>query len=382
VKKNRLLFIISCIVMVIGLLVVGCTETAGPGGDSEKVYELTFANQHPSENAMNKVVNEGWKKWIEKESGGRIKIKVLPAEQVAKAPDLYDAARTGTVDIACQMVSANPGRWPLTEVTQLPLIFDFPGSRASAMTNMALFEKYQEIQDEHEGVLVLGFHANGLSHVHTVGKPVKKLEDLRGLVLQTLGGEYGVATVNRLGASPETLLPGEMYDAMAKGVLDGNLLEWEGQVVFNLHELTNYSSRAGLYITTFIHVMNLDTFNSLPEDLQELFVGENGRRYFMLHGYNFDEEDIKFEQLIDEQLKARGGEGIYILPEEELSRWKEAVLPIWEKWVETATAKVGEEKARAILEDALKYAEEYGGYPNEVFPEGAEILGDWGAPGY
>lgn len=381
-KKNKPLIVICIIVMAAVILAGGCGGGADKPKDDKKVYELTLAVQHPMEAPMMSVVNTAWKNWIEKESGGRIKIKFLPSEQAAKAPELYDAARTGIADIACQMIPACPGRFPLTEVTQLPLIFEYPGSRAAALTTMALYKKYPEIQAEHKNVKVLGFHANGLAHIHTVKKQVRTMEDLKGMVIETLAGKYGVATLQKLGAIPETLLPGEMYDAMAKGVIDGNALEWEGQFVWKLNEQSNYSTQVGLFLSTFVHVMNLDTWNSLPPDLQKLFIEDNGEKHYLAHGYNFDKDDIAYERKLDEIYKSRNKPGVYVLPAEEKAKWLEAVKPVHEEWVKAAAAKVGEEKARAILEDAKKYAREFGGYPDEKAPEGAKILREWGAPGY
>ncbi|MGI9953468.1 TRAP transporter substrate-binding protein [Moorellaceae bacterium AZ2] len=357
----------------------GTSQEAGKESEG-KVYELTFATMHPADSEMNKL-NEAWIKWIEKESGGRLKITLLPAEQAAKGTELYDAAMNGTVDIACQMIGLNPGRWPLTEVIDLPFIFDNPGSRAAALTAWELFKKHPELQDEHQGVKVIGFHANGLQHIHTTQKPVKTMEDLKGMVLCT-AGKYSVGAVKLLGGTPETINVGEKYDAMAKGVVEGNLSEWEGQFAFKLHELTKYSTEVGISLYSMIHVMNLDTFNSLPPDLQALFSDENCRLYSMLQGYNFDKVDLKLKDELNKYYASKGLPEIYVLPQEERERWKAAILPLQEEWVKTAAAKIGEEKARAILEDAKQLAKKYAGYPDDANPEAAQILKEWGMEGY
>ncbi|MGB9662788.1 MAG: TRAP transporter substrate-binding protein [Moorellaceae bacterium] len=368
-------------------LLAGCggggTKEGGqePAKQSEgKVYELKFATMHPAESEMMKL-NEAWKNWIEKESGGRIKITLLPAEQAAKGTELYDAVMNGTVDIACQMIGLCPGRWPLTEVTDLPFILDNPGSRAAALTAWELFKKYPELQAEHQGVKVIGFHANGLQHIHTTKKPVRTMEDLRGMVLCT-AGKYSVGAVKLLGGTPETIAPGEKYDAMAKGVVEGNLSEWEGQYAFKLYELTKYSTEVGISLYTFIHVMNLDTWNSLPPDLQQLFSDDNCRLYSMLQGYNFDKRDLEYKKQLNDYYTSKGLPGVYELPQEEREKWKAAVLPLHEEWVKAAAAKIGEEKARAILEDAKQLAKQFAGYPDQANPEAAQILHGWGMEGY
>lgn len=379
-KRFKVLLVICIIMLVSVILAAGCAAPSKPS--AEEIYELTFACQHPPESSFTKAYL-AWANWIEKESGGRIKITVLPAEQAAKATDHYDAAKNGVVDIACQLLPLNPGRWVLTEVVQLPLIFEFPGSTAAGLTALSLCEKYPEIQAEYEGVKILAFHCNGPAHIHTIKEPVSTLQDLKRMIVTTVGGEYAVESLRALGAVPETILPGEIYDALAKGVIDGDALEWEGQAVWNFYEHTNYSTEVGLFLSPFVHVMNQDTWNKLPPDLQELFTGEESvRRFSLALGYNFDKTDIVSRQKIDEAYKARGYPEVYVLPPEERAKWIEAVEPVREQWIKKATVKVGEAKARAILEDALKFAEQYKGYPDEVFPEGAEILREWGLSGY
>jgi len=362
--------------ITMGLLVC-CLISFQANAESKKVYKLTFANQHPAEAPMNKVINQAWAKWLEKASKGRLEIVVYPAEQVAKAPNLYDAALNGLADITCQLLAFNPGRWPLTEVTQLPFLYDFPGSRAAAMTAMALFEKYPEIQAEHKGVKILGFHATGLNHIHTVKKPVYKMEDLKGLLLNT-NGKIGVNTIKYLGGTPETIFPAEQYDAMAKGVITGNVLEWEGQFIWHMNELTHYSTQASIALFVFVHAMNLDTWNSLPPDLQALLDSENGKMFHAVHGFNFDKDDIMFKNLLDEQYKKAGYPGVYVLTDEERARWIKAVQPVHEEWMQDAAKKVDEAKARAILDDTKKFGKQFGGYPDEACPECADTLRKWG----
>ena len=380
------------LLIVVLLVIAACAappaKPAAPGEPAAppaaEVYELTFAVQHPITCGMMAVVNPGWYNWLDRESGGRIKITPLASEQAAKAPDLYDAAKDGVVDIACQLPGFNPGRWPLSQVVELPFILPFPGCRVAAQTQYALFQKYPEIGaqlGDGTDVKIIGFHANGLSHIHTVDKPVKTMADMKGLICNVLGSE-GVAAIKALGGTPETVLPGEMYDAMAKGVIDANALEWEGQIVWHLNELTHYSTQVGIHLITMIHAMNIDTWNSLPPDLQALFEGENANRIGMLHGYNFDKDDIMFEGLLDKQYKDEGGPGVYVLPDAERAKWMKACEPIHEAWVQAVAPEVGEAKARAILDDAKKFAAQFAGYPDEGCPDCEGILHDWGAPGY
>ncbi|MBT8339773.1 MAG: TRAP transporter substrate-binding protein [Desulfatitalea sp.] len=357
----------------------GCSNNdtdsrANPHQKDEPIFELTMANQHPGEFPMNRVINESWGKWLERESKGRVKLTILPAETAAKAADLFDAARNGIVDIGCQMLAMTPGRFPLNEVAQLPLIFS--SSRAAALTHMALYEKYPELQKEFKGVKVLGFHFNGPAQIHTLKSPIRTLADWRGQVMVGWG-PYAAQIIKALGGTPEMIGPPELYDALAKKVVDGNLVEWEGQHLWHYDDQAKYSTEANLYITPFVHVMNQEKFNRLPPDIQALFVGDNIHLVHELQGYNFDKDDAKYKALINDNFIKRGAEAIYVLPEEERAKWVEAIKSVRESWVKTMAAKGY--PARAILDDALRLAKEFETKPTDHC---GRTLSAWGAPGY
>lgn len=352
---------------------------AGTAGAAQKVYKINFATMHPAEAAMNRVINASWIKWIERASGGRIQINLIPGSQVAAPADLYDAARTGLTDMACEWYSANPNRWPVLEVSLLPFIFGWPSAEQAGQTIMALYDKYPELQAEHPDVKVLGFHSTGAYHIATIKKPVHKLEDLKGQMIFEFGA-YPAATMKALGGKPASIDITQAYDALAKGVADGVDSSLEGDVVWHWNELCNYVTVVGTVVGPFIHVMNMKTWNSLPPDLQKLFVGKNAWRMARLYGHQFDEDDLKIKNLMDKDLKKRGYPGVYVLPAAERERWRKAAMPVWEQWVKKVSPKIGEAKARAILADAQKFAAQYA---YKGFDQQSEdILKKWGAPGH
>lgn len=376
-KKCYIVFAsVFCLFLVLSLSLIGCTSAS-----SAKIYEITMGNMSPMESSMNRVVNQSWINWLEKESNGRLKITLMPAAQAAAPDKFYDAAKDGLIDIGDQHMGMVAGRFPLMSVLDLPLIIQFPGSRSGALTCMALYEKYPEIQNEFKDVKVLNFHFGGIGHLHTTKKPVKTMEDINGMVILTVG-KGASDQIKALGGSPEPGNPTQIYDLLAKGSVDGMSLNFEGaHGVFHITEITNYATVVGFSDVPFVNVMNLNTWNSLPSDIQKLFTGDNAKRISELYGFDFDQSDLANRDALDKTLKDRGYPGVYTLPNAELSRWEQALLPLREKWVSSVAASVGEAKARAILEDAIKFAKQ-NEYSTTPFDKLRQTLHDWGAPGY
>src|SRR4030043_945446 len=152
---------VFCLLLVLSIVLIGCTS-ASPS----KVYEITMGNMSPMESSMNRVVNQSWINWLEKESNGRLKITLMPASQAAAPDKFYDAAKDGLIDIGDQHMGMVAGRFPLMGGIDLPFIINFPSSRSGSLTCMALYEKYPEIQAQFKDVKVLNFHFGGIGHLH------------------------------------------------------------------------------------------------------------------------------------------------------------------------------------------------------------------------
>ncbi len=404
-EKRKLLSLVLVVTILVTALVAGCssstatpaptvaptgTATVGPTGTATvaptvtatatvppagKVIQLTLANQHPPTNGANAVVNPGWGKWIEQQSGGRIHITFYFASSASAPTDNFESAKNGIVDMSSQSVGSIQGRFLLTEATSLPLLFPFPGSMATGWVTDQLYLKYPEIraQFEKEGVHIMGFDANGPAHVHTIKKPVHVMADLKGLILNA-SGEVG-KLMRLLGATNESLLTTETYDALAKRVLDGNVLEWEGEQIWHFYEQVHYSAEVGLATSPRINTMNLNTWNKLPPDLQELMSQKNTMDYLLTMGWLFDNDDAKGRAFLESVYKSRGEPPIYVLPKEERDKWVAVAMPMRDDWVKRAASKG---PAQAILDDAVKFEQDF--RKLDVAPWG-RALHTWGAPG-
>jgi len=173
---------------------------------------------------------------------------------------------------------------------------------------------------------------------------------------------------------------GEMYDAVAKGTVDGGLHGWEGQGVLGIIDLIKYSTQVDLGLSTFVTVMNLGTWKSLPSDLQKLFTADP---YLLAkaHGMTFDSSDLKFKTKMEQSFAKRGLPAIYVPPDTERARFTAAVKSVYDQWLQKAAAIVGQAKAEAILADCQKFAKQYE-YNGTASPEVVAALAQWGSPWY
>ena len=96
-----------------GLAALGLAlDRIGTASAQEKTFELKLSHWVPASHPLQKAL-EDWGAAVEKESGGTIKYKVYPAQQLGKAFDHYDMARDGIADVTYVNPGYQPGRFPI-----------------------------------------------------------------------------------------------------------------------------------------------------------------------------------------------------------------------------------------------------------------------------
>ncbi|MBM3568351.1 MAG: TRAP transporter substrate-binding protein [Alphaproteobacteria bacterium] len=286
--------------------------------------------------------------WVQKvsdRSGGRLKITIFPSMQLGGTPpQLYDQARDGVADIVWTLPGNTPGRFPSTEVFELPFIASrrgVPNARAS-----------QEFADTHLGqetreVKLLSFwsHDRGLIHAN---KQVRTMDDLRGLKLRfptRLAGE----ALRALGVNAIGMPIPQVPESIAQKVIDGCVVPWEVVPAIRVHELlkfhTDIPGSPTLYTASFFLAMNKAKYDGLPADLKAAIDATTGMPFATDAGKVWDEAGAEVEAMV----KARGNT-ITVIAEDEKARWVKATQPVVEAWLK-ATSEKGLNGAR-LLETA------------------------------
>lgn len=222
-------------------------------------------------------MHKAWMDKVEKDSGGRIKFEAYPAMQLGGTPvQLYDQAKDGVADITWTLPGNTAGRFPRVEVFELPFMM----TNAEA-TSKAYWEYVQTVAaDEFKDVQVIALQVHGPGVIHTAEKPVKSINDLRGLKLRAPTRQT-TKLLASLGATPVGMpLPG-IPDALSKGTIQGCVIPWEVVPSVKVHELTKHHAEfdpagGSLYTTTFVMSMNKAKYNSLPPELKKIIDANSG----------------------------------------------------------------------------------------------------------
>ena len=275
-----------------------------------------------------------WAKKIEEESKGRIKIQMYSSMQLGGTPpQLFDQARDGVVDIVWTLQGYTPGRFPKTEVFELPFIAGLSAEK----TSRALWDYAQKnAMDEYKDVHVLAFHTHGPGLFHTK-QPVVGLESLHGMKIR--GGTRVVNNMLvKLGATPVGMPVPAVTDALSKGTIDGTTIPWEVAPALKVQELVkNHTTFAGdraLYVTTFVVAMNKASYNKLPPDLKKVIDDNSGAEFSALIARTQDVGDK-----VGRDLAIKAGNKISELELAEVQRWRRTASTVESDWVKDMQSK-------------------------------------------
>jgi TRAP-type C4-dicarboxylate transport system substrate-binding protein len=239
----------------------------GVGLTSAHAIDLKLAYFVGDQHAMSQWLIK-WADNLEKQSGGRITVKRFPGSQMGPVQQHYDFARTGQADVAWFLHGGTPGRFPLTELINLPYLAGSAEIGTKVLNDPELRSKY--LDAEHRGVKVLLLLTHQPGNVHTTRKAIRTVDDMKGLRLR-----FASPTIRdfvaALGATPVGVAPTEQVEQLQKGTIDGVFIDYGGAgIAFKMGGVVKYSTEMYSYVTSFGVVMNEDYWNKLPPDLKEL----------------------------------------------------------------------------------------------------------------
>jgi TRAP-type C4-dicarboxylate transport system substrate-binding protein len=209
-----------------------------------------------------------WGEKLEKASNGRLVFKHFPSAQMAPTPAHYDLARTGQAEVSWFLHGGTPGRFPLTELINLPYTVGSAEIGTKTLNDPQLRAKF--LDAEHKGIKTLLLFTHQPGNVHTTKKAIRTIEDMKGMRLRFASPTIR-DFVGALGGTPVGLPPTDQLEQLQKGGIDGTLTDYGGVgIAFKMGGTIKYSTEMYSFVTSFGLGMNPSFYNKLPADLKKL----------------------------------------------------------------------------------------------------------------
>jgi TRAP-type C4-dicarboxylate transport system substrate-binding protein len=339
--------------LAFGLVVAGCGSTAdnddaAAGADAEDSeadasgdapeqqdfgdeVTLTFGHPFPPTDPIQVTVWEPWIEEVREATGGTVNIEIHAGGALAPAPQVYENTAAGAQDLGWTMPGYTPGRFPISQIIEAPFVF--PNAPDATEHAWQLWDEFPDFQEEFNDVHVLSLWAMDTGDLFTRDRPVERLEDFAGLTIRSPAPLQSQA-LEAMGASAVSLPGPEIHDSVERGVIDGYKLANSATRVFDLGPSTGYRTACNCYTGAFVLVMNQGSWDRLSPAQQEAISGLSGPELGMRLA---ERHQSAADEVADEYWPEHGVETVD-LSDEELDRWRDAVQPVFDQWVDEREA--------------------------------------------
>ncbi len=278
-------------------------------------------------------------------SGGQIEITLFPVGALVPMKDVLEAVGKGALDIAL----IAEGYWfktvPVTEIAQgLPFSFRSLEEAKYFMFRKGLIDLVREDYAKHN-VYFIPYETYPVGLM--TKKPVRKMEDLKGMKLRA----YGIMAdwLTKMGVSPVFIPGGELYTALATGVVEGAHWGDAGPMyIMKLHEvLKNYMIPEPVQGAWNNLIVNGDLWKKLtPEQKAIIETAAMGCGTF----YSYNETRLLSKRSLNDMV-SRWGVKTNTLPEDEIEKMMRVSMVMWDDLAKKSPTNA---KAISMLKDFLK----------------------------
>lgn len=302
-----------------------------------QTVELKVSHYLPPNHTIN-VELKRWADDLASKSGGRLKLTVFPAGQMGPITRQFDLARTGVADLSFFLHGATPGRFPMTDIAQVPFAFNPDGSTpqpalSAAESSAILTGLTGQLAKEYEGTRVLYMVAQPNIGLFFNKAVVRKPADMKGMRLRH-NGPMPAKMIEAWGATPAAVAPVELADALEKGTVNGMTFNFEAAQSFQLAGAVKSVTDIDAYAVTFALVMNEKKYESLPADLRKLIDDSTGVDGARRVGARYDAaEEAGRSYMLANKVE------VIVLSAEEQAAMRAPLKPLVDQTIEAAQGK-------------------------------------------
>jgi TRAP-type transport system periplasmic protein len=286
------------------------------------------------------------KDWLEKRFPGRIKCTLYPAQTLVTATGGYEGTVKGVTDIALIVPQWTPGRFPKSEVLDLP-----SGIATAADATAAYWDFYKKfLTDEWQQVKVVGFYAQVPQSMHMKSKAIRTPEDMKGQKIRIYG--IGKQVSEAFGSVAVGMPMTESYEAIRSGIVNGIMVPFSEMKGYRLADVCKVHTQLTLFSCPFMFIMNKAKWDSLPPDIKKAWEEELIPYWNKKNGEIYD----RWEKEGIELVKKLGHEVIVPTPEEN-KKFMAVAMSVNGKWAAGLEAKGL--PGKKLLEEKTKLIQKY-----------------------
>jgi TRAP-type C4-dicarboxylate transport system substrate-binding protein len=299
--------------------------TVLPRGAAWAKEELKLHSFVPPTHIIWAKVLTPWSQEVAKLSKGELTVRLFPSMQLGgKPPELYRQTQQGITDATFTLPGYTSADFPMMALTELP------GTATSADDGTkklwAHFDKF--LARDYKGTKVLMLWNSDTASIMSKSKPVRRLEDLKGMKIRTPSAAQS-SQLEALGAIPIDMPVTQIYNSLDRGVIDASMIPMSAALDFKLIEVAKYFTvNAPLGRSPFLVAMNRNRYEKLPANLKKIIDDTTGLKLSLKGAAVYDAQS---RAAVEAAKKSRE---LIELSAQERQRWVDAFKPMIRRKVE------------------------------------------------
>ena len=284
-----------------------------------------------------------WCAEVERATSERVRCSPL-SKPVSPPPGTFDAVRDGLADLSFSVHGYTPGRYPITQIAELP--FSGGSAEIASVAYQRIFARHLAALNEQRGLKVIAVFTHGPGQIYNARRPIASLAELRGLRFRVDGGT--VSDIGKaIGATVAMKPASETLDLLASGAIDGTFSPAESISSLRLEKAIHYCTivPGGLYNTSFAFVMNQAAWDRISKTDQAAIERLSGEYAATLFGRAWDQADRRGAALMQAT-----GVHTTIASRIFVDELRAKVAPLERKWIVDARAR-GLANAEQVLRE-------------------------------
>ncbi|WP_404330119.1 TRAP transporter substrate-binding protein DctP [Mesobacillus maritimus] len=326
-KRLKLLMMMAVVLSLLVLSACGggeknaSTEQGESENDSD-VIKIKVGHISPDDQAY----AIGFKEYaeaVEEATDGKVQFEIFGNGALGGERELLEGVQLGTLDMSLITTGVVTNFVPEVAVIEFPFLFrdlDHTYKTLDGEIGQELLDKMSE-----SNLKGIAFWENGERYVANSQRPVKAVEDLKGLKMRTIESELLLDMYSALGTNATPMAFPEVYNGLQQGVIDGSDFSTGVYYTTKVYEQSKHFSEVPLYYASATLVINQELFDSMPEDVQKVIV-DLGKEYAA------KQRQIN-QDLMEEYKQNLVADGVEIIPAEEIDidGFRQAVESVYEK---------------------------------------------------
>jgi C4-dicarboxylate-binding protein DctP len=283
---------------------------------------------------------EKFKALAEERTHGRVRVELYPNSQLYKDKEELEALQLGAVQMLAPSLSKF-GPLGIKEFEAFDLPYIFPSTEALRRVTDGPVGRDLLKKLEPKGILGLAYWDNGFSII-TSNKPIRKLEDLKGVKMRIQSSKVLEATYRHIGALPQIMAFSEVYQALQTGVVDAAETTPSNSYTQKFYEVQKYLTVSDHTYIGYAVVVNKKFWEGLPADIRAAL--DSAMKDATVYCNEIAEKENE-EALA--KIKASGDVELIVLSDQEKAEWRKDLLPVHEEMA----PRIGKDLIQAIYKE-------------------------------